>query len=66
MDSYAPLILGTIFGGAIGALIGRNRKIDIGWSIVLGAILGLIGWIIIACIPKKETEFTDMSKNDKQ
>ncbi len=58
------LIIGIFFRGGIGYLIGRNRKIGGGWSVVLGAILGAIGWIIAACSEKTNvTKFDDMSKN---
>ena len=57
-------IIGIIFRGGIGYLIGRNRKIGGGWSVVLGAILGAIGWIIAACSEKTNvTKFDDMSNN---
>ena len=59
------LILIPIRGG-IGYLIGRNRKIGGGWAFVLGAFLGLIGWIIAACSKKNGTPtFNDMTKGDK-
>lgn len=60
------LILAPIFGGLIGLLIGRNRKIGAGWSFVLGFFLGFIGWIIAACSKKNETEFTEMSGKEER
>lgn len=49
--------------GGLGYLMGRNRKIGGGWSFVLGAILGIIGWIIILCSKKSNAPtFDDMSK----
>ncbi len=57
-------ILGIFVGGGIGALIGRNRKIGAGWSFLLGAIFGIIGWIIAACSERTNiTKFDDMSRN---
>lgn len=57
-------LIGMAIGGGIGYLIGRNRKIGGGWSFILGAILGIIGWIIAACSEKTNvTKFDDMSKN---
>lgn len=57
-------IICMVTGGGIGYLIGRNRKIGGGWSIILGVFLGLIGWIIAACSEKTNvTKFDDMSKN---
>lgn len=57
-------LIGLAIGGGIGYLIGRNRKIGGGWSFILGAILGIIGWIIAACSEKTNvTKFDDMSKN---
>lgn len=59
---FVGLIVMAISGG-IGYLIGRNCKIGGGWSFVLGAILGAIGWIIAACSEKTNvTKFDDMSK----
>ena len=52
-------ILGMLVAGAIGALIGRNKKIGPGWGFVLGLFLGFIGWIIVACCKRNETEFVD-------
>lgn len=60
-QSIVTMILGMVFGGVIGALIGRNRKIGAGWAALLGAVLGFIGWIIAFCSKKNETEFTEMS-----
>jgi hypothetical protein len=57
-------LIGALFGGLIGYLIGKKRKIGGGWSFVLGFALGFIGWIIAACSEKDEPEFTDMSKNN--
>lgn len=66
-EAGATLFAGLItmaIGGGIGYLIGRNRKIGGGWSFILGAILGIIGWIIAACSEKTNvTKFDDMSKN---
>ena len=60
-QGIVTMIFGMIFGGIIGALIGRKRKIGAGWAALLGAVLGIIGWIIAVCSKKSETEFTDMS-----
>lgn len=54
MEVLALIIVIAIRGG-IGYLIGRNRIIGEGWSFILGAVLGLIGWIIIACSQKNNT-----------
>lgn len=58
-------VIGMLLGGAIGALIGRNRKIGAGWAFLLGAVLGIIGWIIAACSKKNGTDFVDMSKKEQ-
>lgn len=65
MEEVFIIIFSMVIGGLIGVLIGRNRKIGAGWSFVLGAFLGIIGWIIAAVSDKKEPEFTDMSDKSK-
>lgn len=53
-DSIFPQVLiGIVIGGGVGALIG-NAKNRMGLGLILGAILGCIGWIIIAVIPRKQ------------
>jgi hypothetical protein len=47
-----PILIGIIVGGGIGAVI-RNTKGRMGLGLVLGALLGCIGWLIIALIPRK-------------
>lgn len=65
MEELGPVFIGMLISGGIGALIGRNRKIGAGWAFILGAILGLIGWIIAACIQKNNvTKFDDVRKDD--
>ncbi|MBO6118161.1 MAG: hypothetical protein J6P44_06435 [Bacteroidales bacterium] len=45
------------------ALIGKNRKIGYGWSLVICLFLSpLIGLIVMLCSKKKGTEYVDMSK----
>ena len=57
-------LIGMAISGGIGYLFGRNRKIGGGWSFILGAILGVIGWVIAMCSEKTNvTKFDDMSKN---
>ena len=60
MDVFVQ-ILGSVVGVGvsmfIGYLIGR-RKGRAGLGAVLG-ILGCIGWIIVAVLPKKEPTFGD-------
>lgn len=53
-DSYVPQVgLGLVVGGIVGLLIGnaKNRPLV---GLLLGAILGCIGWIIIAVLPRKD------------
>jgi hypothetical protein len=40
------LIPAMIIGGLVGWLIGRNKGLG-GLGVILGALLGLIGWIIV-------------------
>ena len=54
-------IVVLIVGSAFIALLGRNRKIGYGWSLVLCLFLSpLIGLIIILCSKKKDVEFIDV------
>ena len=63
MDQAFILLLRVVLMGGLGYMMGRNRKIGGGWSFVLGAILGIIGWIIILCSKKSNAPtFDDMSK----
>ena len=67
MEQLVGVIFAMIVGGAIGALIGKNRKIGAGLSFVLGMFLGIIGWIISACSERTNvTKFDDMSKGGEQ
>ena len=44
------------------ALIGKNRKIGYGWSLVLCLFLSpIIGLIIILCSKKKDVEFSEVT-----
>lgn len=43
------VVLGMAVGGGIGYLIGRGKGRG-GLGLILGAFLGCIGWIIVACI----------------
>lgn len=65
MEGIFVTLLGGIIAGGIGALIGRNRKMGAGLAFILCAILGILGWIIVACSAKNEIKFDDMSKGDK-
>ena len=69
-EAGATFFVGLItmaIGGGIGYFIGRNRKIGGGWSFILGAILGAIGWIIAANSEKTNvTKFDDMSKRGEK
>jgi hypothetical protein len=50
----APVtLLLMVVGGAIGGAIGRGKGLM--WlGIVLGAVLGCIGWVIMLVIPTRE------------
>ena len=50
------IIFNCLLFGIIGALMGRYRKIGPYWSFLLGAMLGAIGLIIIACFERAEAE----------
>lgn len=55
-------VLIWIVVSALIALLGKNRKIGYGWSLVLCLFVSpLIGLIIILCSKKKDVEFLDMN-----
>jgi hypothetical protein len=41
------ILIGLVLGALIGWLIGKNKGLG-GLGIVLGGLLGVIGWIIVA------------------
>jgi hypothetical protein len=43
------IVIGICIGGSIGMAIGKGKGHG-GLGFVLGALLGLIGWIIVACL----------------
>jgi len=45
-------LVGIVIGAIVGYLIG-NAKGRPGLGVILGALLGCIGWIIVAVIPRK-------------
>lgn len=56
--------LGWIIACLLTALVGRNRKIGYGWTLVFCIFLSpLIGLIIGLCSKKKGTEFIDVDNN---
>jgi hypothetical protein len=50
--SLLYVLVGVAIGGGIGAAIGSTKN-RVGLGFVLGALLGCIGWIVIAVMPKK-------------
>lgn len=66
MEQALPQIFILVIVSALVALIGRNRKIGYGWSFVLCLFLSpIIGLIIILFSKKKDVEFIDVPKDDK-
>jgi len=59
MENLFYLILWLIIA-AIFALIGKNREIGYGWSLVLCMFLGIIGIVIVLCSKKKDVEFVEI------
>jgi hypothetical protein len=45
-------LVGVLIGGGIGFLIGNSKNRPV-LGLVLGALLGCIGWIIVAIVPRK-------------
>jgi hypothetical protein len=41
------IIIGLVIGALVGWLIGKNKGLG-GLGLVLGGLLGVIGWIIVA------------------
>jgi len=57
-------IIVLVIISALIALIGSNRKIGYGWSLVLCLFLTpIIGLIIILCSKKNDVEFIDVEKD---
>lgn len=58
-------IICTIVLSALVALLGRNRNIGYGWSLILCLFLSpIIGLIIILCSKRKKVEFTEINSTD--
>ena len=53
MDVKGSLIGWVIVGGAVGAAIGSNKGQG-GLGFVLGALLGVLGWVIVAVMAPAE------------
>ncbi len=51
---FVIMILMSI-SGCIGYHIGKNHRLGRGWSYALGALLPVVGWIIVAYSKKKES-----------
>jgi hypothetical protein len=41
------IVIGLVIGALVGWLIGRNKGLG-GLGLILGGLLGIIGWIIVA------------------
>jgi hypothetical protein len=54
MISPVAIVIGAVIFGTASGFVG-NRKGRMGLGITLGVLLGLIGLIIIACIPAKRS-----------
>jgi hypothetical protein len=58
LGALAPFVLGGLvalsIGGFVGRSLGRSRgRAELGlW---LGLVLSVVGWIVIACLPKRQT-----------
>jgi|SRR5581483_4161378 len=52
MDNPTPLFFWLIIGGVVGGLIGASRN-NAGGGLILGALLGPIGWIIVLFIDNR-------------
>lgn len=62
MEQVLPLFM-LVAISALVALIGKNRKIGYGWSLLLCLFLSpIIGLIIILFSKKNDVEFVDVKK----
>jgi hypothetical protein len=52
LPPIAPILIGMLVAGGIGAAIGKAKG-RVGLGLILGMFLGLIGWIIVAVLPSK-------------
>ncbi len=52
LPPIAPIVIGMLVAGGIGAAIGKAKG-RVGLGLILGMFLGLIGWIIVAVLPSK-------------
>ena len=50
LPPIAPIVIGMLVAGGIGAAIGKAKG-RVGLGLILGMFLGLIGWIIVAVLP---------------
>lgn len=65
MEQAGSQIVILIIISALVALLGRNRKIGYGWSLVLCLFLSpIIGLIIILFSKKKDVNFVDVSNEE--
>lgn len=51
---FGASLFGMVIGGLVGYLIG-NSKGRPGLGVILGALLGCLGWVIMLIVPRKET-----------
>jgi F0F1-type ATP synthase assembly protein I len=45
--NHMAIIIGLVIGALVGWLIGKNKGLG-GLGLILGGLLGVIGWIIVA------------------
>ena len=65
MENGSFMILPWIIMCLLFALVGKNRKIGYGWTLVICLFASpLIGLIVALCSKKKGTEFIDADKED--
>ena len=65
MEKVLPQLFFLVIISALVALLGNNRKIGYGWSLVLCIFLSpLIGIIIILFSKKNDVEFVDVNKEN--
>ena len=50
---FGASLFGMFIGGLVGYFIGKSKN-RVGLGVILGALLGCLGWIIMLIVPRKD------------